>query len=80
MPLVFEHFGNWENEADKFLNDMSVDAEGRLNKHGFKNRWRRHFSILLQKYNSSVILKKVTRLSCGRVVDSFDDDIHHCLN
>ena len=34
VPLVFEHFGNWGNEADKFLNDLSkksVDAEGRLN-------------------------------------------------
>ena len=36
--------------------------------------------IFQQKCNSSVILKKVTRLSCGRVVDSFDDDIYHCLN
>ena len=83
VPLVFEHFGNWGNEADKFLNDLSkksVDAEGRANEHAFRNRWRRHFSILLQKCNSSVILKKVTRLSCGRVVDSFDNDIHHCLN
>ena len=47
--------------VDKFLNDLSkksVDAEGRLNEHAFRNRWRRHFSILLQKCNSSVILKK----------------------
>ena len=85
MPLVFQHFGNWGNEADKFLNDLSkksVDAEGRSNEHAFRNRWRRHFSILLQICNSSVILKKVTRLSCGssRVLDSFDNDIHHCLN
>ena len=60
MPLVFEHFGNWGNEADKFLNDLSkksVDAEGRSNEHAFRNRL---FSILLQKCNSSVILKKVT--------------------
>ena len=67
----------------KFLNDLSnksVDAEGRLNEHAFRNRWQRQSSILLQKCNSSVILRKVTRLSCGRVIDSFDDDIHHCLN
>ena len=83
VPLVFEHFGYWGNEADKFLNDLSkksVDAEGRSNEHAFRNRWRRHFSILLQNCNSSVIFKKVTRLSRGRVVDSFDDDVHHCLN
>ena len=82
VPLVFEHFGNWGNEADKFLNDLSkksVDAEGRSNEHEFRNRWRRQFSVLLQKCNRSVILK-VTRLSCGRVVDSFDNDIHHCLH
>ena len=32
VPLVFEHFGNWGNEADKFLDELSkksVDAEGR---------------------------------------------------
>ena len=83
VPLVFEHFGKWGNEADKFSNDLSkksVDTEGRLNEHRFRNRWRRHFSILLQKCNSLVILKKVTRLSGGRVVDSFDDDMHHCLH
>ena len=81
MPLVFEHFGNWGNEADKFFNELSkksVDAERRSNEHGFRNRWQRQFSILLRKCNSS--LKKVTRLSCGRVVDSFDNDIHHCLH
>ena len=51
VPLVFEHFGDWGNEADKFLNDLSkksVDAEGRSNGHAFRNRWSRHFSILLQ--------------------------------
>ena len=61
MPLVFEHFGNWGNEVDKFLNDLSkksVDAEGRSNERAFRNRWRRPFSILLQKCNSSVILIK----------------------
>ena len=29
VPLVFEHFGNWGNEVDKFLNELSkksVDA------------------------------------------------------
>ena len=35
---------------------------------------------IFQKCNTSVILKKVTILLCGRVVDSFDDDIPHCLN
>ena len=32
VPLVFEHFGNWGNEVDKFLDKLSkksVDAEGR---------------------------------------------------
>ena len=39
MPLVFEHFGNWGNEADKFLNELSkksVDAGGRSNEHALK--------------------------------------------
>ena len=77
MSLVFEHFGNWGNEADNFLNEL---AKKSVEDHEFRNKWQRQFSILLQKCNSSVILKKVTRLSCGRVVDSFDDDIHHCLH
>ena len=67
---------------DKFLDELSkkfVDAEGRSNEHQFRNRWKRQFSILLQKCNSLVILKKVTKLSCGRAVDSFDDDIHSVL-
>ena len=56
VPLVFEHFGNWENEADNFLDDLSkksVDAEGRSNEHEFRNRWRRQFSI----YYRNVIVR-----------------------
>ena len=34
------------------------------------------FSVLVQKSNSLVILKKLTIVSCGRVVDCFEDDIH----
>ena len=54
--------------SDKFLNDFSkksVDAEGRSNEHAFRNRWRRHFSILLQKCNSSIILKRLQDCHVG---------------
>ena len=75
VPLVFERSWNWGIEADKFLDEMLkklVDVKGRSNEHEFRNRWRRHFSmLLLQKCNRSVLLKRLTRLSCGRVVDCF---------
>ena len=66
VPLVFVHFGNWGNEMDKFLDEMST--EGRSNECEFRNRWRRHILMLLHKCNSSVILKKLTKLLYGRAI------------
>ena len=44
--MVFDHFGNWGKEVDKFLDEMlekCIDSEGRSNEHEFRNRGRRHF-------------------------------------
>ena len=70
IPLVFEHFGRWGSEAEKFLNKLSKrsrNEEGKLNASEFKTYWRRLFSITLQRCNSNVLQEKLNRLK----VDSY---------
>ena len=53
-------------EAEKLLGnrlEKSRDIEGRKNTAEFRNYWRRHFSIVLQRCNSKVILNKLARVS-----------------
>ena len=48
VPLVFEHFGFWGQEADNFLNSLSKkskDLEGRSTEADFRTRWHRQISI-----------------------------------
>ena len=55
IPLVFEHFGGWGEEASTFLNKISNlyrDEEGRNNSSDFKTRWRRRLSVQLQCCNA----------------------------
>ena len=66
IPLVFEHFGNWGVKASSYLDDLSKRASdllGQSNPGQFKTYWRRRFSVLLQKCNAKVILKKLSSLS-----------------
>ena len=61
VPLVFEHFGFWGQEADNFLNSLSKksrDSEGRSTEADFRTRWRRQISIIIQRCNARVILIK----------------------
>ena len=64
-PLVFEHFGRWGPKAEEFLNELakkSKDMLGRKNEAAFRSYWRR-FSVIIQKCNSRVVLRKLSRLS-----------------
>ena len=64
IPLVFEHFGHWGWEAQKFfanISKSSVDEEGKSNANEFKSFWRRRFSVTLQRCNSQVISRKLAR-------------------
>ena len=81
VPLVFEHFGFWGQEADNFLSSLSKkskDLEGRSTEADFRTRWRRQISITMQRCNARVILKKISRLHVVKI-DYFllDVDIQH---
>ena len=68
IPLVYKHFGHWGPEAESFLCHLakkSHNVEGQQNTVEFLNYWRRRFSVSLQRCNAKVVLKKISRLSCG---------------
>ena len=68
IPLVFEHYGRWGTEAEKFLNKISHrsrDEDSKSNTADFKTYWRRLFSVTLQNCNSSVIQRKIDHLTLG---------------
>ena len=51
VPLVFEHFGFWGQEADNFLNSLSKkskDSEGRSTEANFRMRLCRRVDRFLQ--------------------------------
>ena len=63
IPLVFERFGCWGNNGEKFLHQISLrsrDEDGKLNSIEFKTYWRRILSITLQHCNSSVLAERLT--------------------
>ena len=67
IPLVFEHFGAWGEEARNFLRKLaafSSDEVGQPNAPEFVDFWRKRFSVQLQKCNARVIQKKLNVL-CG---------------
>ena len=68
VPLVFEHFGRWGLQADIFLHRLSkqcnfTNEDPFCNAVQFKSFWRKRFSMILQRCNARVILKKLSRLS-----------------
>ena len=72
IPLVFEHFGGWGEEASTFLNKLSKlyrDEEGRNNPSDFKTHWRRRLSVQLQRCNASVLARKMIRVTYGQNTD-----------
>ena len=63
----------------------SRNVEGQQNTVEFLNYWRRRFSVSLQRCNAKVVLKKISRLSCGENEECrlFDRDINisvHLMN
>ena len=65
IPLVFEHYGRWGEEAQKYLRSLSVlsrDEDGRNNASQFTTYWRQRFSIQLQYCNANVLARKMSRL------------------
>ena len=84
VPLIFEHFGFWGQEADNFLNSLSKksrDSEGRSTEADFRTRWRRQICIIIQRCNARVILKKISKLHVGKIDDFFFDiDIQHYVH
>ena len=82
IPLVFEHFGHWGSEGEKFrhyIAKLSRNDQREKNEADFCRYWRKCFSVSLQKCNSSVILKKpscLSQLRQDRDQDIADRDIH----
>ena len=76
VPLVLEHFGRWDEEALRFLDQLSRKNQNVVQ---FKNHWRKRLSVILQKCSGRVLLKKLSRLSCDNIVadDLFDFDIQY---
>ena len=68
IPLVFEHFGRWGLQADAFLHTLSkqcshMEEDPFCSAEQFKTFWRKRFSLILQRCNAKVILKKLSRVS-----------------
>ena len=76
VPLVLEHFGRWGEEALRFLDQLSRKNRNVVQ---FKSHWRKRLSVILQKCNARVLLKKLSRLSCDNIVadDLIDFDIQY---
>jgi hypothetical protein len=76
VPLVFEHFGWWGNEAFDLLNHLSKRHQNAIQ---FKSYWRKRLSAILQRCNARVILRKLSRLSIDNLTmdDIFYLDIQH---
>ena len=80
-PFVCLSVCHWGSEAESFLCHLakkSRNVEGQQNTVEFLNYWRRRFSVSLQRCNAKVVLKKISRLSCGENEECrlFDRDIH----
>ena len=79
IPLVHEHFSHWGVEAESFLKRLSKRAklsEWCKDDRDFRdliNHWRKRFAAILQKCNTRVILKKLSRLTEGTVTDPEED-------
>ena len=73
---MLEHFGRWDEEALRFLDQLSRKNQNVVQ---FKNHSRKRLSVILQKCNARVLLKKLSRLSCDNIVadDLFDFDIQY---
>ena len=71
IPLVFEHFGRWGWEAQKYflqISKASVDNDGKNNSNFFKTFWRRRFTI---PYNAAMLelsLESCQELAIQRTV------------
>ena len=68
IPLVFEHFGRWDLQADAFLHSLSkqcsrIEEDPFRSAEQFKTFWRKRLSLILQRCNAEVILKKLSRVS-----------------
>jgi hypothetical protein len=65
---TFWKMGEKANSFLKALSIRSTDENGRKNQQEFMTSWRRRFSIVLQKVNNQVILKKLDGLLSGNNV------------
>ena len=68
IPLVFEHFSRWGLQADAFLHTLSkqcsrMEEDAFCSAEQFKTFWRKRFSLILERCNAKVILKKLSRVS-----------------
>ncbi len=67
--LVFEHFGRWGQEAERYLNTLASrarDCEGKKNDSELVCYWRKRIAVIVQKANAGVILGKLKRVTGGR--------------
>ena len=58
VPLVLKHFGRWGEEALRFLDQLSRKNQNVVQ---FKSHWTKRLSVILQKCNTRVLLKKLSR-------------------
>ena len=76
VPLVLEHYGYWGPSAEDHLDRISKKPNN--SETDFRDRWRKHISVNIQKYNARVISKKVSKLSLCRAEEFlYDTDIQH---
>ena len=83
VPLVFEHFGLWGEEAYDYLKELakgSRDSKGRKNVADFLTRWRRQLAIKIQRCNARVILNKLRKFTCRLAEDTLFEDVQRCLH
>ena len=84
VPLVFEYFRLWGEEAYDYLKELakgSRDSEGRKNVADFLTRWRRQLAISIQRCNARVILNKLRKFTCRLAEDTlFEGDMQRCLH
>ena len=63
------------------IQKKSKYLEGRSTEADFRTRWHRQISIIMQRCNAGVILKKISRLHVGKIDDFFFDvDIQHYVH
>ena len=65
VPLVFENFGRWGENAEGFLKELAKESndDGHPSTCEFVGYWRKRLSLQIQKCNAGVIFRKLSSLT-----------------